>query len=197
VKDARRGGKLGAAAALWALSVAPACAASPVVERSVPERSSRSVLLPQRFGWVTSAGQSGALPSAISLGGKASGDVLVYLEFAAPEGGRKLLRAELWLSLTRRPAQPVDVELSRSDEAGEKLSAWSDRPAARYPLVSAELGRADARSLLDVSELVRAPAKAGEPLRVLLRAEPDAEEAALLETGAFGGRAPRLELYWD
>jgi hypothetical protein len=190
-------GRIGVALALGAVAATLGCAASPAAPQGLPERSSRVVLVPQRFGWVTSAGESGALPSAIALGGKASGRVLVYLEFAEPERGRKLLRAELWLGLTRRLAEPIQIELSRADAAGEKLTTWSEQPHARYPRIAAELGGAETPSLLDVSELLRAPAKTGEPLRILLRAEPDAAEPALLETGAFGGRSPRLELYWE
>ena len=42
-----------------------------------------------------------------------------------------------------------------------------------------------------------AEAKPGEPLRLLLRAEPGAAEPVLVSTGAAGGAAPRLEAYWE
>lgn len=163
----------------------------------VAEQSQRSVAALERFGWVSSAGPSGALPSAVALGGSGAGRTLVYLQFPEPERGRKLLRADLWLSLVAPTAAPIQVELSRSEPAGGELSSWSDQPQARYPRVAAKLGGARAEQRLDVRALALAPGKAGEPLCVLLRAEPDAGEPVLLETGAFGGHAPRLELYWE
>ena len=41
----------------------------------------RAVLEPPRFGWLSSDRETGDLPSAIALGAKASGRVLLYLEF--------------------------------------------------------------------------------------------------------------------
>jgi hypothetical protein len=183
--------------ASWLLLLALGCGGRALPSREIPEQSQRSVVLPERFGWVNSEHESGALPSAIGLGGKTSGRVLVYLQFPEPERGRTLLRAELWLSLAAQPSGPIDVELSRSDPAGNTLVRWSDQPHARYPRVTAKLGGSGGHQSLDVSELVRAPGKAGEPLRVLLRAEPHGGEPVLLETGSFGGSAPRLELYWE
>lgn len=173
------------------------CGGVSAPSRAVPEQSQRSVAFPERFGWVSSERDSRALPSAIALGGEASGRVLVYLQFPEPERGRKLIRAELWLSLASRPAAPIDVALSRAEPARGQLATWADQPRSRYPRVAAKLGGFDSRQRLDVSELVSAPRKAGEPLRMLLRAEPNAAEPVLLETGAFSGRAPRLELYWE
>jgi hypothetical protein len=185
------------ALALGAAFAPLGCGARAAAPRPVPERSERSVLSPQRFGWVSTLGDSGALPSAIALGGKTSGSVLVYLEFPELVPGRRLLRAELWLDLARRPVAPIELELTRSDDAGARLERWSDQPRARYPRVVAALTGERWGSPLDVSELLRAPAEPGEPVRILVRAEPEALEAALLQTGAAGGRAPRLELYWE
>lgn len=189
----RRGGHLFIGG--WLLLTA--CGGAAPLAKEVPEQSSRSLLATDRFGWVSSERSTRDLPSAIALGGKTSGRVLIYLEFPEPDRARKLVRAELWLSLSARPAEPVDVELSRSDAAGAKLERWSEQPHARYPRLAAKLGAHAPRERLDVSELVSAPDKAGEPLRLLLRAEPSAAEPVLLETGAFGGSAPRLELYWE
>ncbi len=189
----RRGARaLGAA---WLALLASGCAGSEGLRDNVPELSERRVWRPVRLGWVSSERPSGALPGAIALGGPGSGRVLVYLEFPEPQRGRKLVRAQLWLSTTG-PSEPIDVELSRAGAAGPQLVTWSDRPLARYPSVSAKLGGGAGRQSLDVSELLSAPAAVGEPLRVLLRAEPDGAEPVLLETGADGGSAPRLELYW-
>ena len=174
-----------------------ACGGAAPVAQEVPEQSSRSLFAAERFGWVSSERSTRDLPSAIAIGGKTSGRVLVYLQFPEPERARKLVRAELWLSLSGRPAEPIDVELSRSDAPGTEHERWSDQPHARYPRIAAKLGAHAPRERLDVSELVSAPGKAGEPLRLLLRAEPTAAEPVLLETGAFGGSAPRLELYWE
>jgi hypothetical protein len=53
------------------------------------------------------------------------------------------------------------------------------------------------RQRLDVTELVRAQSKPDEPLRLLLRAEPGDGAPVLMQTGAAGGVAPRLEQYWE
>jgi hypothetical protein len=50
---------------------------------------------------------------------------------------------------------------------------------------------------LDVTEILRAAPKRGEPLRLLLRAEPGEGEGVLIATGASGGELPRLELYFQ
>ena len=76
-----------------------------------------------------------------------------------------------------------------------ELAAWSDQPRARYPRLSTRLTSGASPVRLDVTELVRAESKPGEPLRLLLRAEPEASEPLLIETGAAGGAAPRLEAY--
>jgi hypothetical protein len=161
------------------------------------EQSSRTVLEPVRFGWMSSERASGALPSAIALGGKASGRVLLYFEFATPGvGARRLLRADLVLGASGVPGEAIDVELSRADAAPGQLRAWSDQPHARYPRVAARFSTQALPQRLDVTELLRAQ-KPDEPLRLLLRAEPGSGEPVLVETGAAGGSAPRLETYWE
>src|SRR4051812_49556497 len=78
---------------------------------AVAEQSGRSVLLPTRLGWVSSERASGVLPSAIALGGKASGRVLMYFEFARHSEPRRLLRAELVLDASGAPGESLEVEL--------------------------------------------------------------------------------------
>lgn len=173
------------------------CARAPAPHVVVTEQNARRVLEPTRLGWVSSEQASGALPSAIGLGGKTSGRVLVYLEFAVPPEPRRLLRAELVVGTSGVPSTSIDVELSRADAARSELRAWSDQPHARYPRLSARLAMQALPQRLDVTELLRAETKPGEPLRLLLRAEPGSGEPVLLETGAAGGPAPRLEAYWE
>ena len=179
----------------WLLVAPLSCGAGRAPATTVAEPAGRSVLVPTRLGWVSSKQPSGILPSAIALGGKTSGRVLMYFEFAAPSEPRRLVRADLVLDASGAPGASLDVELSRAAAAGGLLRAWSDQPRARYPRLSARLYGAQAR--LDVTELLRAESKPGEPLRLLLRAEPDAAEPMLVETGAAGGAAPRLEVYWE
>jgi hypothetical protein len=59
------------------------------------------------------------------------------------------------------------------------------------------LASSDVPVRLDVTELLRAETKADEPVRLLLRAEPRAVEPILIATGAAGGAAPRLQVYWE
>jgi hypothetical protein len=173
------------------------CASAPAPSGEVGELQGRTVATPQRLGWVSSEQSSGALPSAIALGGKASGRVLVYFEFAAPTEARRLHRAALLLSTSGAPGESIEVELSRAEPPSAELRSWADQPRARYPRLKAQLP-GDAASLrLDVTELLRAEAKPGEPLRLLLRAEPGDAEPVLVATGAAGGAAPRLEAYWE
>jgi hypothetical protein len=191
----------GAALLLGCLTVTlPAllgCGAQQAPPSALAEQNARRVLWPVRLGWVSSERPSGALPSAISLGGKASGRVLIYLEFAAPSELRRLLRADLVLVASGAPGESIEVELSRAEPARGELAAWSDQPRARYPRRSARLAGGALPGRLDVTELVRAESDPGQPLRLLLRAEPDANEPLLVETGAAGGTAPRLEAYWE
>lgn len=190
------GGGLLRGAALG-LGLALGCAGARAPSREVGELSGRSVTTSQRLGWVSSERPSGALPSAIALGGKASGRVLVYLEFAAPTEARRLHSAALLLSTSGAPGAAIDVELSRAEPPSGELRTWADQPRARYPRLTARLP-GDAESVrLDVTELLRAEAKPGEPLRLLLRAEPGKAEPVLVATGAAGGAAPRLEAYWE
>ncbi len=173
------------------------CGAAPAPASALTEQNARTVLEPARLGWVSSQQASGALPSAIALGGKASGRVLVYLEFAAQNSTRRLLRAELVLGASGVSGEAIEVELSRAEPAGGELRAWSDQPRARYPRLTAQLSTRALPLRLDVTELLRAETKPGEPLRLLLRAEPGEGEPVLVETGAAGGVAPRLEAYWE
>jgi hypothetical protein len=193
-------GWFGGARPLFALCLAlalPGCGRAQSPALDVSEQSSRSVFLPVRLGWVSSERESGELPSAVALGGKASGRVLWYFEFPAPPPGRHVLRAQLVLGVSGPPGSSVGVELSRAEAARGELRRWSDQPRPRYPRLSATLSSASAPARLDVTEIVRAETKPGEPLRLILRAEPDARESLLLETGATGGAAPRLEVYWE
>jgi hypothetical protein len=198
---ARRSSLPGAALLCGCLTVAPlsllGCGSPPAAPRALAEQNARRVSWPARLGWVSSERPSGALPSAIALGGKASGRVLIYLEFAAPSELRRLLRADLVLVASGAPGESIEVELSRAEAARGQLAAWSDQPRARYPRLSARLASGALPGRLDVTELVRAESKPGEPLRLLLRAEPGASEPLLVETGAAGGAAPRLEVYWE
>jgi|SRR4051812_36625653 hypothetical protein len=161
------------------------------------EHDVRSVLEPTRLGWVSSERPSGALPSAIGVGGKASGRVLLYLEFVVPPEPRRLLRAELVLGASGAAGTAIDVELSRAEAVRGELGGWSDQPRVRYPRLSARLATQASPQRLDVTELLRAETKPGEPLRLLLRAEPGEGEPVLIETGAAGGATPRLEAYWE
>lgn len=179
-------------AALTALSCSRA--APPV---ALSELSVRSVTRPSELGWVSSKEASGELPSALSLGGKASGRVLVYLEFPPETAQRRLLRAQLLLGTLPGGKGAVDVEVSRAEPARGSLKAWADQPRAKYPRLSAQLVPGAAPVRVDVTELVRAQTKPDEPLRILLRAEPGDGAPVLLETGAAGGVAPRLEQYWE
>lgn len=173
------------------------CASAPAPSGEVGELQGRTVATPQRLGWVSSEQPSGALPSAIPLGGKASGRVLVYMEFAAPTEARRLHRAALLLSTSGAPGKSIEVELSRAEPPSADLRSWADQPRARYPRLKAQLSGDTASLRLDVTELLRAEAKPGEPLRLLLRAEPGEAEPVLVATGAAGGAAPRLEAYWE
>src|SRR4051794_21596290 len=69
------------------------CARAPAPRVVVTDQNARSVLEPTRLGWVSSELASVVLPSAIGVGGKTSGRVLLYLEFATPTEPRRLLRA--------------------------------------------------------------------------------------------------------
>lgn len=181
-----------------ALGLGPlGCAGARAPSGEVGELQGRTVATPERLGWVSSEQPSGALPSAIALGGKASGRVLVYFEFAAPGETRRLARAALLLATSGAPGAFIDVELSRAELPSAALRSWADQPRARYPRLTARLP-GDAESVrLDVTDLMRAEAKPGEPLRLLLRAEPGDAEPVLVSTGAAGGAAPRLEAYWE
>jgi hypothetical protein len=162
------------------------------------EQNARHVLAPLRLGWLSSERSSGVLPSTVALGGRASGRVLLYFEFEAPSPARPLLRAALLLGLPPSPAAPIRVELSRSEPAHAELATWSDQPRAVYPRLTAELSASGDRvARLDVTELVRAQSKPGDPLRIQLRAEPNADEPMLVETGAGSGQGPRLEVYYQ
>jgi len=183
--------------ALCVLLALLGCGPAPVAPVGVSESQGRSVVMPVRLGWVSSSRPSGALPSAVALGGKASGRVLMYFEFPAPSPGSRVLRADLVLGASGAPGQAISVELARAEAARGELRAWSDQPRARYPRLSAQLASDSAPVRLDVTQLVRVESKPGEPVRLLLRAEPNAPEPLLIETGAAGGAAPRLETYWE
>lgn len=172
------------------------CGAPAPASAGLSELNGRSVLEPTRFGVLSSAREAHELPSSVSLGAKTSGRVLLYFEFAEPDEKRELLRAQLLLSSTGGSGS-VEVELSGAEAAGAELSAWSDQPRALYPRLARLLGRHAGPERLDVTEILRARSKRGEPLRLLLRAEPAEGEGISIATGAAGGEAPRLELYWQ
>jgi hypothetical protein len=184
-----------AALLVCALGGSLGCAAKATEPPLFGEQQGRSLSAPLRWGWLSSERETGDLPSAIPLGGKRAGRVLVYLEFPEPDAARDLAQAQLLLTPLGRVGQ-VAVELSRADEAGPELRDWSDQPRALYPRVSASIAARAWPSRIDVTELVRARRKAGEPLRLLLRSEPSDGESVLIATGASGGDAPRLELYY-
>jgi hypothetical protein len=173
------------------------CGAGPTPVTVFSEQDARVVLEPQRFGWLSSAHETGALPSAIALGAKTSGRLLLYFEFPEVTEQRQLLRAQLLLDPQGGSSERVTVEVSRAAEAGAELRSWSDQPRALYPRVSAELAGQAFTQRLDVTEILRVPPSRGEPLRLLLRAEPGAGEGMLIATGAAGGAPPRLELYFQ
>jgi hypothetical protein len=190
----RRVGWLGSVG--WAL-VAMACSAGPVAPAVLAEQHHRSLLGPTRLAWLSSEQTTGPLPGAVALGGKVSGRSLLYFEFARPSETGRLLRAELVLETSGASGASIEVELSRADAAAAELRTWSDQPRARYPRLSARLPSDGAPARLDVTELLRAESKPGEPLCLLLRAEPSATEPLLITTGAAGGAAPRLDSYWE
>jgi len=173
------------------------CGGSAQPDSAIPEQSARSVLFPARLGWLSSEGPSGTLPSAVALGGKASGRVLLYLEFVRPQEPRKLLRADLLLETSGAPSAGIDVELSRSEPARGALSSWSEQPVSLYPRKSVRLAAGEGPTRLDVTELLRASSKPEEPLRMLLRAEPGEGAPVWVATGAASGAAPRLDTYWE
>jgi hypothetical protein len=170
-------------------SVLLGCVASAPPRRVVAEGARRSVLAPRRFGWLSSRETTGALPSAIALGGAPSGRVLLFFEFDGLGESRDLLRAELLLYTGGAPGQGIDIELSRAEAPRGELRAWADQPRALYPRLPARLESAAQPARLDVTELSRADTTPSVPLRVLLRAEPRGGEA--------GGAAPVLEAYWQ
>lgn len=173
------------------------CASRAPSSAAVAESSGRTVQAPLRFGWLSSQRASGPLPSGVALGSRTAGRVLLFFEFAALGEPRSLLRAELRLFTAGTPGHAVDIELSRAEAVRGELRAWSDQPRALYPRLAARLEAEQRPARLDVTELVRAETKPGEALRVLLRAEPSAAEAVLVETGTASGMAPTLEAYWQ
>jgi hypothetical protein len=173
------------------------CSRAPAPAAVFSEQDARSVIEPLRFGWLSSERETGSLPSAIALGGKTSGRVLVYLEFPEPESARRLLRAELLLRPSGATGERVPIEVSRAEAARGELRTWSDQPKALYPRLSAQLLVRPWPERVDVTEILRAHARRREPLRLLLRAEPGDGEGVLIATGASGGETPRLEIYWQ
>ncbi len=184
-------------AVLLAAGGLPACSAARPGPLQLAEQARRRVVTPARFGWANSEQSSAVLPSAIALGGRKSGRVLVYLEFALPAEAGRLVRANLLLEGASGPSSAIDVEVSRAEAPRGALVSWSEQPGARYPRLTTRLAFEGGAVRLDVTELLRAERKPDEPLRVMLRAEPGAAEPVWLATGAAGGAAPRLEMYWE
>lgn len=172
------------------------CGAPAPANVVLSELNGRSVLEPTRFGVLSSLRETAELPSSVALGAKSSGRMLLYFEFEQPEETRKLLRAQLLLHPTDG-SDGVEIEVSRADAPGARLRFWSDQPRALYPRLAARLGRHAGPERLDVTEILLARAKRGEPLRLLVRAEPGEGEGISIATGAAGGEGPRLELYWQ
>ena len=175
------------------------CGSRSSVGGLVAASAERRVLAPTRFGWVSSRQASGPLPSAIALGGEASGSVALFLEFEELSQPR-LLRAVLRLDTAGPPGGDADVKVSRAEAAHAELRAWSDQPRALDPWLSARLSTDASPARIDVTELARAANQPGEPagpLRLLLWAEPSRVEPVLVQTGAAGGTGPRLEVYWE
>ncbi len=188
---------LGKCWALFLLAAGGCAAQAPTPELLVAEQSARRVLEPARFAWASSERSSATLPSAVALGGAASGRVLLYFEFPELNEPRRLRRAELLLATDGTPGDSVAVELSGSDPAKERLESWADQPRAVYPRLAKELAAGGSPARLDVTEIVQARSKPDEPLRVLLRAEPGSGAPVLVHTGAASGLGPRLEAYWE
>lgn len=184
-------------ACLLGCALLASCSARPAPVAVFSEQDGRLVLEPQRFGWLSSARETGTLPSAIAVGARTSGRLLLYFEFPELTEQRMLLRAQLLLSPTQGRGERVPVELSRSTAPGAELRRWSDQPRALYPRVSSELAAQAFPLRLDVTEILRVPPERGEPLRLLLRAEPGEGEGVLIATGVSGGELPRLELYFQ
>jgi hypothetical protein len=189
-------GRLALAVALTGSSL-PACAPNQSAPPQLAEQARRRVLAPVRVGWVSSEQPSELLPSAVALGGRRSGRVLFYLEFEAPTDPGRLVRANLLLEGAAGPGSAIAVELSRAEAPRGPLVSWSEQPQARYPRLGARLAFQNGAARLDVTELLLAERKLGEPLRILLRAEPVADEPVWVATGAAGGTAPRVETYWE
>jgi hypothetical protein len=162
----------------------------------VAESARRRVLAPRRFGWLSSRRDTGELPSAIALGAEPAGRVLLFFEFEDWNEASGLLRAELLLHTAGAPGQNIDVELSRAEAARGEMKGWADQPRALFPRRRAQLDSAAQPARLDVTELALAETKSGEPLRVLLSAEPRGAEPIFVQTGVAGGAAPLLEAYW-
>jgi hypothetical protein len=177
-------------------AAAVGCRPGATPSASLSELNGRSVHEPTRFGVLSSERETSALPSAVSLGAKTSGRVLLYFEFPEPEETRKLLRALLLLNSTGA-AERIEIEVSRSETARGELRSWSDQPRALYPRLSSQLGRHAGPERVDVTRILEARSKRGEPLCILLLAEPGDGEGVLIATGASGGETPRLELYWQ
>jgi hypothetical protein len=173
------------------------CGAAPAPVSMFSERDGRLVLEPQRLGWLSSERETGALPSAIAVGAKTSGRLVLYFEFPELTEQRKLLRAQLLLDPSQGRSGRVPVELARAAAPGAELLRWSDQPRALYPRVAGELSAQAFPLRLDVTEILRVRSERGEPLRLLLRAEPGDGEGVLIATGASGGDVPRLELYFQ
>lgn len=186
-----------AAACLLCWLLTAGCSAAPPPVSVFSEQDARLVLEPQRFGWLSSERETGALPSSIAVGARTSGRLLLYFEFPELTEQRKLLRAQLLLDPTQGYGDSVAVELSRAAAPGPELRRWSDQPRALYPRVTGELSPQAFPLRLDVTELLQVRSERGEPLRLLLRAEPGEGEGVLIATGASGGELPRLELYFQ
>lgn len=182
--------------ALAALGGLSSCAAEATPPPLLSEQDQRTVLEPSRLGWLSSEQETSTLPSAIALGARSSGRVLVYLEFPSPEPRGHLLRAELLLFPSAAWGNSVPIEVSRSDAAPNQLAGWSQQPRVLSPRLAAEVSPGVWPERVDVTELVRAHGRDRDALRLLLRAEPGDGEGVPIATGAAGGSTPRLEVYW-
>jgi hypothetical protein len=173
----------------------------------VPPQASRLVVAPSELVWLgsheptrTDAANATALPSAVTLGSRAGGRSVLYLEFAGVERvkSRELLASYLLLTpdAGQMSSQPVSLELSRASALEPGSRDFSERPRSRSPRLDVQV-RPNAPVLrLDVTELLSSDLERGRTLRLMLRAEARELEGVRIATGASGGRAPRLELYW-
>ncbi len=189
-----------APAALLLVGLAGCTPSAPRANLVVSARTQRTVVPLTRLAWLSSEQQSGFLPAAVVLGGRGAGRTLLYLEFPEqiPRTGR-LLVAYLVLDGAAQAVspEPVEIALMRAQRASVVPKAWGERPAAVLPRVTARLAPRTPPFRIDATELLQADQREHRPSSWLLLAEPADREGVVVATGAAGGAAPRLEIYWE